>query len=211
MKASKMDSATLVLFIVTFSAVSATPGLCMTLALTLGMTIGVRRSLWMVVGELAGVGLVAFSALLGVATLLLAYPSLFVALKYGGGAYLCYLGIGMWRSKGKMAIDLNAPQATELSALSLAMQGFVTAIANPKGWVFLISLLPPFINAEQALLPQASVLIAIILVLELICLLLYATGGRALRSLLQKSNNVKMMNRIAGSMMLGVAIWLVLG
>jgi len=206
-----MDSSTLLLFVITFFAVSATPGLCMTLALTLGMTIGVRQSLWMVVGELIGVGLVAISALLGVATLLLTYPSLFVALKYGGGAYLCYLGMGMWRSKGKMAIDLDANQVKSVSPVSLAIQGLVTAIANPKGWVFLISLLPPFINTQQSLLPQASMLIAIILVLELLCLLLYATGGRALRSLLQKKNNVKLMNRIAGSMMLGVALWLVLG
>jgi len=206
-----MDSSTLLIFIVTFFAVSATPGLCMTLALTLGMTIGVRKSLWMVVGELIGVGIVASAALLGVATLLLAYPSLFIALKYGGGAYLCYLGIGMWMSRGKMAIDVETAQVNDISPLSLAMQGLVTAIANPKGWVFILSLLPPFINTQQPLLPQASLLIAIILVLELICLLLYATGGRALRSLLQKQNNVKMMNRIAGSMILGVAVWLVVG
>lgn len=206
-----MDNSSLILFIITFFAVSATPGLCMTLALTLGMTIGVRRSLWMVVGELLGVAVVAFSALLGVATLLLAYPSLFIALKYGGGAYLCYLAYGMWRSKGKMAIDLDANNVTSVSRTSLAMQGFVTAIANPKGWVFILSLLPPFINTQQPLLPQASVLITIMLSLELVCMLLYATGGRALRALLQKQDNVQLMNRIAGSMMFGVALWLVLG
>jgi len=205
-----MDNSSLFLFIVTFFAVSATPGLCMTLSLTLGMTIGVRRSLWMMVGELIGVGVVALSALLGVATLLLAHPSLFVALKYGGGAYLCYLAFGLWRSKGKMAIDLDTNQI-DISPMSLATQGFVTAIANPKGWVFLLSLLPPFINIEQELLPQATLLITIILTLEFICLLLYGTGGRALRMLLQKKDNVKLMNRIAGSMMFGVAIWLVVG
>ncbi|WP_202973199.1 LysE family translocator [Psychromonas sp. psych-6C06] len=206
-----MESSLLLLFLVTFFAVSVTPGLCMTLSLTLGMTIGIKRSLWMIVGELIGVGLVALAALLGVATLLLTYPSLFVALKYGGGAYLCYLGVQMWRSKGKMAIDLGNETQQNVSALSLAVQGFVTAIANPKGWVFMISLLPPFINTQQPLLPQASVLIAIILVLELICLLLYASGGRALRRLLEKKNNVQLMNRIAGTMMLGVALWLVVG
>ena len=206
-----MDSSSLILFIVTFFAVSATPGLCMTLALTLGMTIGVKRSLWMVIGELIGVGIVALSALLGVATLLLTYPSLFIALKYGGGAYLCYLGIGLWRSKGKMAIDLESTERQDISPMSLALQGLVTAIANPKGWVFILSLLPPFIMMDKPLMPQATMLIAIILTLELVCLLMYASGGRALRVLLQKKNNVKLMNRIAGSMMLGVALWLVIG
>ena len=206
-----MDGSSLFLFVVTFSAVSATPGLCMTLSLTLGMTIGVRRSLWMIAGELLGVAIVALSALLGVATLLLTYPSLFLILKYCGGAYLCYLGIQMWRNKGKMAIDIESSKQQNISPTSLAIQGFVTAIANPKGWVFVLSLLPPFINTEQPLLPQATVLIAIILALELICMVLYASGGRVLRSLLQKKNNVKLLNRIAGTMMLGVSLWLVVG
>ncbi|MCF6189756.1 MAG: hypothetical protein L3J51_04690 [Cocleimonas sp.] len=54
-----------------------------------------------------------------------------------------------------------------------------------------------------------SVLIVMILVLEFICLLIYASGGKKLNSLLQKRANVKTMNRIAGSLMMGIAVWLV--
>ena len=206
-----MDTSVLILFIPTFFFVSATPGLCMTLAMSLGMTIGVRRSLWMIVGELVGVALVSLSALIGVATILLAHPNWFLLLKYLGGAYLLYLGIQMWFLRGKMVIssDFTAPVA--ISPWSLISQGFVTAIANPKGWAFMISLLPPFINPDLPLHPQATVLISIILCFELICLLLYATGGRTLRNLLQKNGNVIIMNRVAGSLMMGVAVWLVVG
>ena len=49
-------------FVPTFFLVSLTPGMCMTLAMVLGMTQGVKRALWMMLGELVGVGLVAFSA-----------------------------------------------------------------------------------------------------------------------------------------------------
>ncbi|MDX1269520.1 MAG: LysE family transporter, partial [Oceanisphaera sp.] len=75
-------------FIPTFFFVSITPGMCMTLALSLGMTVGVRRTLWMMVGELVGVGLVACLAVVGVAAVMLQYPQLFQLLKYGGGLYL---------------------------------------------------------------------------------------------------------------------------
>lgn len=206
-----MDPSVLILFIPTFFAVSATPGLCMTLAMSLGMTIGVRRCLWMIIGELVGVGLVSVAALIGVATILLAHPNMFLALKYLGGAYLLYLGIQMWRSRGKMAIPENFQRQVTVAPLSLVSQGFVTAIANPKAWAFMISLLPPFIDANLPLHPQATILIAIILCFELICLLLYATGGRTLRNLLQQRGNVMMMNRVAGSFMIGVAAWLVFG
>ncbi len=71
-------------FVPTFFLVSLTPGMCMTLAMTLGMTQGVRRTLWMMVGELLGVGLVAVSAVIGVATIMLRYPMGFSAFKLAG-------------------------------------------------------------------------------------------------------------------------------
>ena len=206
-----MDSSVLLLFIPTFFAVSATPGLCMTLAMTLGMTIGVRRSLWMIAGELIGVALVCVSALIGVAAVLLTHPALFLLLKYIGGAYLLYLGIQMWRSRGKMAIANDFAVPENISPLALATQGFVTAIANPKGWAFFVALLPPFLSPDNSLFDQLLALVSIILLLEFICLLIYASGGLTLRSILMKNSNVRVMNRIAGSLMLGVGVWLALG
>jgi len=205
-----MDINLLLLFIPTFFVVSITPGMCMTLAMTLGMTIGIRRSLWMMIGELIGLGLVAVSALIGVATLLLARPGLFLILKYAGGAYLLYLGIQMWRSRGKMAIPSTATTHNDIKRSALMFQGFITAVGNPKAWVFMISLLPPFINPDLALLPQAAQLITIMLFFEFISLLLYATGGKTLKHILQQQSSVKLLNRVAGTMMIFVAIWLVL-
>lgn len=198
-------------FIPTFLFVSATPGMCMTLSLTLGMTIGVRRTFWMMAGELVGVGLVALAAVIGVATIMLKYPDIFSVFKWAGGAYLGYLGVQMWLSRGKMVITLDSKSGQDISRSSLAMQGFVTAIANPKGWAFFISLLPPFINADYALAPQVTVLLTIILIIEFLCLVAYATGGRTLSRFLQKSGNVRVMNRIAGSLMIGVGVWLATG
>ncbi len=182
----------------------------MTLAMTMGMTIGVRRALWMMLGELCGVGLVAAASAVGVAALLLNYPDAFVIFKYVGGAYLTYIGVQMWRSKGKMAIQ-SSSEEQGATRFELASQGFVTAIANPKGWAFFVALLPPFISADLPLFSQLSILIIIILSIEFICLLIYAAGGRTLRTLLQQNGNVKLMNRIAGTLMCGVGIWLALG
>ncbi len=208
---SWIDPAILALFIPTFFFVSVTPGMCMTLSMTLGMSLGVRRTLHMMWGELIGVGLVSVLSVIGVAAIMLNYPGIFAAFKYVGGAYLVWLGTQMWQAKGKMAIpaDLSAGQQT--SAMGLAVQGFVTAIANPKGWAFMISLLPPFISADKPMAPQISALVALILVIEFSCLLLYASGGRTLRHFLAKSGNVTLMNRIAGTLMLGVGVWLALG
>lgn len=179
----------------------------MTLALTLGMSIGIKRTLWMMIGELAGVALVATSAVIGVAAIMLNYPALFVALKWIGGAYLIWIGINMWRNKGKMSLNLEGSTQTS-DRFKLMSQGFITAIANPKGWAFMISLLPPFINIDKSVPHQMVVLIGIILCTEFISMMAYASGGKSLRIFLSKGDNVKFLNRIAGTLMIGVGIWL---
>ncbi|MDP2635942.1 MULTISPECIES: LysE family translocator [unclassified Pseudoalteromonas] len=203
------DLAILAVFIPTFFFVSYTPGMCMTLAMTLGMSIGVRRTMWMMIGELLGVALVAIAAVLGVANVMLNYPQAFAILKWVGGAYLVFIGITMWRDKAKL--DLNDQQKSKVSRKELFSQGLVTAIANPKGWAFMISLLPPFINIDYAIAPQLSILVTVILVSEFVCMMAYATGGKSLRIFLSRGDNVKFMNAIAGSLMIAVGIWLAVG
>jgi homoserine/homoserine lactone efflux protein len=204
-----INVALLSVFIPTFLFVSITPGLCMTLSMTLGISLGVRRTLWMMWGEMLGVALVATSAVLGVAALLLGLPQLLVAFKWLGGAYLCYVGLQMWQSKGKLAIPA-AGTVVEVSRKQLFSQGFLTAVSNPKGWAFHMALLPPFIDPQLPFWPQLTVLLCIILLLEFACLLLYASGGKALRLIFAQEHNVRLLNRIAGSLMLFVGVWLAL-
>lgn len=203
--------ATLSVFVPTFLFVSLTPGMCMTLAMVLGMTQGVRRTLWMMAGELLGVGLVAMAAGAGVAALMLKHPEMFTVFKWLGGAYLGYLGLMMWRSRGRMAIPTELEAGPGAGRLQLALQGFLTAVANPKGWAFFMVLLPPFLDSSRSLVAQLSVLISVILTIELASMLVYATGGKTLRSMLGQSGNVRLMNRIAGTLMVGVGLWLALG
>ena len=207
-----LNLALLAAFIPTFMFVSFTPGMCMTLSMTLGITVGFRRTLWMMLGELVGVGLVAILAVLGVAAIMLSAPWAFQTFKILGGLYLAWLGIQMWRSKGKMAIpenvDSDQPKA---SRKMLITQGFVTAVANPKGWAFFMVLLPPFIDDSLPLPGQLTVLVLLILLIEWFSLMTYAAGGKSLSLLLQRSKNVRLMNRISGSLMLFVAGWLAFG
>jgi len=204
-----IDFTLLSVFIPTFAVVSATPGMCMTLSLTLGMSIGVRRTLWMMLGELIGVALVAILAVLGVAQLMLDHPFLFSLLKYFGGAYLVYLGIEQWRKKQTLSLPHSMEQKRLSSPLQLFNQGLITAIANPKGWAFMISLLPPFINPNLTLLPQLSLLVTIILMTEFSFLLIYANGGKKLKNLLQKNHQIHRLYQLSGSLMMAIGVWLI--
>lgn len=180
----------------------------MTLALSLGISIGVRRTLWMMLGELTGVAVVASVSLAGVATLLLNAPVVFTVAKLVGAVFLLWSAFRAWKASSQLHSNNNAVSASNRQLVS---QGLITAISNPKGWVFLAALLPPFINAENPLLPQASLLLVAMIVIEFICLLTYALGGRVLRDTLTNKGLGHWLNRIAASLMVAVAVWLVIG
>lgn len=200
-----MDSTRLLAFCGSFFLIALSPGLCMTLAMSLGISIGVRRALWMMLGELAGIALVASAAMLGVAALLLGDPRVFTAFKFAGGAYLLWSAWGTWNSAvgGLEAAGRVTPGA-------LCTQGFVTAVSNPKAWAFNMALLPPFIDPQAPLLPQMTVLLLLMLAIEFLCLLIYAQGGRSLSELLLRRGQAQWLNRVAALLMVGVAIWLLM-
>ena len=128
-----LDFTLLYFFIPVFFIISITPGLCMTLSLTMGMAIGIRNTMKMMVGELTGVLLISLTAVVGGGTIIANYPNTFEVFKYLGGGYLFFVGIQMWRSLGKMSLNTDGSHSFSLNGFQLASQGFITAIANPKG------------------------------------------------------------------------------
>ena len=204
------DFTLLIFFIPVFFIISITPGLCMTLALTMGMTIGLRQTMKMMVGELTGVLIIASTAVVGGGTIISKYPFAFEIFKYAGGLYLVFVGIQMCRNLGKMSLNIDGTHSYSQNGYGLALQGFITAIANPKGWAFFMAMVPQFMNYEIPLIPQMAAMIIIIVVIEFISLMIYASSGNALSKLLSKTSNVQTINRIAGLLMMSVGVWLAL-
>ena len=74
----------------------------------------------------------------------------------------------------------NSIKHSQLSSINLISQGYITAVANPKGWAFMVSILPPFISLDKPIILQFTVLLSIIMLSEFICMLIYANGGKGL-------------------------------
>ena len=180
----------------------------MTLALTMGVTIGLKNTMKMMAGELLGVLIVASTAVISGSTIINSYPIAFNFFKYAGGLYLIYIGYNMIKSKGSLSINLDGTKKFHISFFRLAAQGFITSIANPKGWAFFIAMVPAFINYQKPITPQMTSLILIIVIIEFISLMIYATGGQVLGVILRKKNNIKLINAFAGMMIIAVGCWL---
>lgn len=82
-----------------------------------------------------GTGGTAFAAaaLLGLQALFASVPWLYLALKAGGGAYLAYLGLRIWRgAKSPLLLDQAGAQEKARSLKRSFMLGLGTQLSNPK-------------------------------------------------------------------------------
>ena len=172
------------------------------LAMTLGMAFGVRRTLWMMAGELTGLGLVATLAIASVAAVMIADPALYRSAKYAGGLYLGYVGLRLWLAAGGPAPAEAGGEPATKARHALALQGFLTALANPKAWLLYASLFPPFVDPALPLAPQLALLLLAMLAIELACLLAYASGGRALRRLVRSPKLSRGVNLFSGAVII---------
>lgn len=197
------------LFAATIFAISMTPGLCMTLAFTLGMRFGYRRTLWMMAGELTGVATVAISVAFGVVRIVAWQPNALQWLTWIGAAYLLFVGVSMWRQAG--AAEMGSAGAQSIAPIKLAVLGYSTAVFNPKGWAFLIAILPGFLNEQQSIASQLAILIPIFLVSEFVAMSLYATGGKTLARWLSSPGQAEMINKVAAAMIIIISLWFVAG
>ena len=191
------------LFVVTIAAVSLTPGMCMTLAFSLGLSQGYRKTLWMMAGEMTGVIVVVSSTVYLLGWLLRLDPMWFNALALAGAVYLLWIARQVWLADPALAKQRTA---NTLTPMSLAVLGFTTAIMNPKGWAFMVALLPGFMDGEKALFPQLALFLSVMLTTEFISLSLYAGGGRWLRQFLGEGARLGVLNKVAASLMVGVSI-----
>src|SRR5688572_28916327 len=90
-------------------------------------------------GTVAGYVLVTLVVAAGLGVLLASWEGLLVALHVAAVAYLLRLAVGAWRDR-----DAAPGQATG-SARGDWRDGFLTAALNPKGLLFFVALMPPFL------------------------------------------------------------------
>ena len=102
-------------------------------------------------------------------------PFIFKVVSLLGGTYLLYLAYQLFRQTPEA---MKARNLENTSPMALAILGYITAVSNPKGWAFLIALLPGFVASDGALFPQFLIMMGIMLTTEFISMTVYATGGQ---------------------------------
>jgi len=198
-----------IIYLALVTAATATPGPAILFIITNSTLYGWKRAAWAAIGNIMGLFCLGIIAITGLGTILNTSLVFFNILKYAGAAYLIYLGIKIILQKGVDFSSINAPAcSTGISSRKIFLQALGVAISNPKAIVFLTALFPQFINIEQPLISQFSILIITLMSFSFFFLMVYAFGAQRMKIWLNRSDRITLFSRASGSIFIGFGLLL---
>lgn len=145
---------------------------------------------------------------LGLGTLAKAYPLAFRGLALMGIAYLAWMGVQAIRHSFHSAERAGEPQGAVSG--NAFRDGIVVAIGNPKSLVYMLALIPPFVDAARPIGWQIVTLAAVALVIDLIVGAAYISAGRRLARVIERPSTRQWIDRGMGIAFLAIAALILL-
>jgi homoserine/homoserine lactone efflux protein len=186
-------------FIVAAILISLSPGAGAISCMASGMRYGYRRSLPNIAGMQLGVALQLVVVGIGLGALLAASTLAFNLVKGLGVVYLCYLGWQQFRAEAR-PVELEDANAAAGTPRALLVQGFLVNASNPKATIFLLAVLPQFIDPQAPAMPQYLVCLATLTVVDIIVMSGYALFASRVLRLLRQPGQIRWMNRGFGTL-----------
>lgn len=194
-------------FFVASWLISLSPGAGAISCMSAGMRFGYRRALPNIVGLELGILFVLAVVATGLGAVLAASTAAFTAVKWLGVGYLVWLGIQQWRAPA-ISPDMEAAAATGSGAKALLLRGFLVNATNPKGLLFMLAVLPQFIDPARPQLIQYVICGSTLLFTDLVVMSGYTgLAARALR-LLRAPRHLRALNRAFGGLFIAAGAFL---
>jgi len=185
-------------FFVASWLISLSPGAGAISCMTAGMRYGYARATWNILGLQIGILFVLAIVAAGLGAIIAASTTLFTAIKWLGAAYLVYLGIQQWRAPAAPVTDAGADVSG--TPRQLVMRGFLVNATNPKGIVFMLAVLPQFIDPALPQLPQYAICGATLFFTDLVVMSGYTGLAARVLRLLREPHHVRWVNRFFGGL-----------
>jgi threonine/homoserine/homoserine lactone efflux protein len=179
-----------------------TPGPIVTLVVATGASHGVRAALMTVVGTTLGNAVLLAAVALGLSVVLRHAVLLFEILRWGGAAYLVWLGIQAWRHAGKAA-GAAAP-----SAQVHFRRGLLVALSNPKAIAFFTAFLPQFVDPALPFERQLAVMCVVFITMVGLIESGWAIAAGLGRAWFMTPARTILLGRLSGAVLIGGGIWL---
>ena len=145
------DLPVLLAFALASAILAITPGPDMALQLSRTVNYGRLHGLVSCAGAMTGIAVHTTLVALGISVLIVAAPTLFLALKIAGAVYLLWLAYQAVVHGGGLKIAARAPRTPSLKESYLTGVGI--NLLNPKVVLFFITFLPQFVDRHDVNAP----------------------------------------------------------
>ncbi|HEY3047359.1 MAG TPA: LysE family transporter [Polaromonas sp.] len=202
-----MDIHTWTAYLIASILIAISPGSGAVLAMSHGLSYGVKRTQATIAGLQAGLLMILLVAGAGVGSLLVASELAFSVVKTLGAAYLIYIGWSQWRSSDAIKVDDVGTPANGVSVPSSrkrCLTGLLTNVTNPKGILFMVAVLPQFISQSRPLWLQLLVIAVTTLAVDTVVMHGYAFAASRLQTLFKNARAIKLQNRLFGGLLMAV-------
>jgi homoserine/homoserine lactone efflux protein len=197
--------------------IAISPGSGAVLSMSHGLAYGVRHTSATIAGLQLGLSVILLIAGVGVGALLLASATAFTVVKVLGAGYLIWLGVKQWRSpvdaapNQRRAEDGVAGTRAGLPTVRQRMLiGFMTNVTNPKGIVFMVAVLPQFIDPLRPLWLQLLILLVTSISVDLVVMHGYAFLASRAQRWLATAKARRAQNRVFGGVLVAMGASLLL-
>jgi threonine/homoserine/homoserine lactone efflux protein len=198
----------LIAFFITTALFAFIPGPAMLYVAARTLAADRRAGLMATLGIHIGCYVHVVAAAAGLSILFHLVPTLYLAVKLAGAAYLIYLGFRMIRaarSQGPVGEAMPAPK----SAGRAFVESMLVEVLNPKTAIFFLAFLPQFIDAAAAFpvwlqfVILGTVVIAMFTVADIACVMAASTITRRLARVSSLQRNLQ---RAGGAVLVGLGL-----
>ncbi|WP_217576703.1 LysE family translocator [Mesorhizobium sp. GbtcB19] len=198
-----MDISTLLAFAAAFFVFAASPGPDNMTIVARTISSGAASGIAYGAGTVVGILIFLVLATFGLSIIAAKMAVIMTVLRYGGAAYLIWMGIRLWTAV-PMVPQLQ-PVPNRRGLLATFATGIALNLGNPKMPLFYVALLPNVVGASLNT-SDLGVLATVILIVEAVVIGGHVVlAGRA-RGLLRTPAIVRRVNRAAGGVMIGAGV-----
>ncbi|UPQ83257.1 LysE family transporter [Pseudomonas knackmussii] len=191
-------------FFVACWVISLSPGAGAIASMSCGLQYGFWRGYWNAIGLQIALALQIAVVAAGVGAVLATSSLAFSLIKWFGVAYLLWLALKQWRAMPE-TLDDSAALRPIGRPLALIFRGFLVNASNPKAIVFILAVLPQFLDPNRDLVVQYLHMGMTMVVVDLVVMAGYTGLAAKVLRLLRTPRQQRLVNRSFAAMFAGAA------
>jgi len=195
-----MSVETWLAFFVACWLISLSPGAGAISCMAAGLRFGFRRAVWNIAGLILGINFMLAVVAVGLGAVLATSSLAFSIVKWVGVAYLVYLGIQQWRAPAFAVSPDASEQLLGATPRELLFRGFLVNATNPKGVLFMLAVLPQFIDPSAPQAIQYAICAATLSFTDVVVMSGYTMFAARVLRLLREPRHIRAMNKTFGGL-----------